>query len=241
LCDRERDLRAEDVERHAGDWTTLYYIGPLEGSGGRSRGRQVPRDARVAAACGISAVVAKRAGVHDFRRAVVPGAERDDGSDRTRPERSRTECTNHGAELARSAWGAECAIPGPSGGSSARRDGSAGSDARSDGHLRHGGLQRESPDEGARHTGGVRRPRDSLNKHGRGAPNGTALRRIVGGAAVERFRQPATGADCVSGESARSGSRHWRGLNKGLAGDLSVCYSGLRALAVDPSKLLREE
>jgi hypothetical protein len=68
----------------------------------------------------------------------------------------------------------------------------------------------------------LQRARDSLNKHGRGAPNGTALRRIVGGAVMERFRQPATGADCVSGESARSGSHHQRGANDGAAGDCSV-------------------
>ena len=44
---------------HAVYWTALHSLGPLERSGGRGGGRQVPRHARVAAAGGVSAVVAK--------------------------------------------------------------------------------------------------------------------------------------------------------------------------------------
>ena len=62
---------------------------------------------------GVSAVIAKRARRHDFRRAVAAGAERDGGSARTHPERHRAECADHGAELARCDGGS--AIPGPGG------------------------------------------------------------------------------------------------------------------------------
>src|SRR5260370_27352008 len=156
LCrDRERDFFPEDVGRHAGDWTALYFPGPLERSGGRGGGRQVPPHGRVARACGVSAVVAKRPVVRDFRCKVFPGAERDGSSSRTHPERPRTERDYHGANLA--ADDGECALPGPGGGRRARREGPAGGDGGGDRNLRHGGLQREPPNERVGHPRGLGR------------------------------------------------------------------------------------
>ena len=77
--------------------------GPLDGSRGRGRGRQVPQHAGVAAAGGLSVVVAERAGNADFRGAVAAGAERDGGDARTHPEWPGAECADQGAELARCA------------------------------------------------------------------------------------------------------------------------------------------
>ncbi len=62
LCgDRKPNLCAEDVGRHAGDRATLHFTEPLDRSGRRGGGRQVPQHARVATAGGVSVVVAKRA------------------------------------------------------------------------------------------------------------------------------------------------------------------------------------
>jgi predicted permease len=83
----------------------VHCVGQPDGSGGRGGGRQVPRPGRVAAACGVSAVVAKRAERNGFRGAVAAGAERDGGGARTHTERHRAECAHHGAELARCAGG----------------------------------------------------------------------------------------------------------------------------------------
>ncbi len=51
----------------------------LRGSSRRSRGRQVPRHARIATASGLFGVVAKRAEPHDFRHTVAAGAKRNGG------------------------------------------------------------------------------------------------------------------------------------------------------------------
>ena len=95
--DRERNLRAEDVGRNAGDRTALHSVGQPDGSGGRGGGRQIPRPGRVAAACGVSAVVAKRRERSGLRGAVAAGAERDGGGAATHTGRHRAECAHHGA------------------------------------------------------------------------------------------------------------------------------------------------
>ena len=105
---------------------------------------------------------------HDFRRAVAAGAERDGGGARTHAERHRAECANHGAELARCDGG--CAFPGTGRDSGTGRHGPAGGDAGGDGHLRHGGLQREPPDEGAGHPRGLGRAHEACDeRRGRAA------------------------------------------------------------------------
>ena len=106
-----------------------------------------------------------------------------------------------------------------------RRDGPAGGDAGSDGHLRHGGLQRESADEGARHSRGPRRAHEARDERRGWAANRAAWTRIVSGTAVRRVRQPVTRAHCVSGESAGSRGRGRRGANDGAAWRCSVRHS----------------
>jgi predicted permease len=150
-------------------------------------------------------------------------AERDGGSARTHPEWLRARCVNHGAELAR--CDGRCAVPGPGGRQRTRSHGPAGGDAGGDGHLRHGRLQREPPDEGAGDPRRVGRAHEARHDGGGGAANGAARGRIAGGAAVVHLRQPVIGADRVSSKSARSRSRGRRGANDGAAGRCSVRHS----------------
>ena len=91
--------------------------------------------------------------------------------------------------------------------------------------LRHGGLQCEPPNERVGHPRGIRRAREACDERGGGSANRTARCRIVSRTVMGNLRQPVTGADCLSGESARSGSRHRRGANDGAAGDCSVRHS----------------
>jgi predicted permease len=79
--------------------------------------------------------------------------------------------------------------------------------------------------KGAGHPRGLRRTHEARDERGGGTANRAACGRIVGGTAVGRLRQPVTGADCISGESAGSGSRGRRGANDGAARPCSVRHS----------------
>ena len=134
------------------------------------------------------------------------------------------------------------AVPGTGGDRGAGRHGPAGGDAGGDGHLRHGGLQREPADEGVGHPRGVGRAQDASNERG-GRPAHaccSAWDRCVGllaGVFASRLlgqivyqanpRDPVVVGGAV--------------LTMALLGVVASAIPARRALAVDPSKLMREE
>jgi ABC-type lipoprotein release transport system permease subunit len=74
-----------------------------------------------------------------------------------------------------------------------------------------------------------------------GRPIVLLVARIAGGTAVRRHRQPVAGAHRVSGESADPVVVGGAVLIMVFLGVAACTIPALRALAVDPSKLLREE
>ncbi len=105
------------------------------------------------------------------------------------------------------------------------RHGPVCGDARADRDLRHGGLQRQPPDEGAGHPCGPRRAREARDERCGWATNRAARARIVGGTVVRRDRQPLTRAHRVSGESGRSRGPARRSVNDGAAWPGSLRHS----------------
>ena len=81
--------------------------------------------------------------------------------------------------------------PGTSGDSGPGRLGPVGSSTGGNGHLRHGSLQRESTNAGARHPRGTGRTPDASNECRRGATDAAAWRGIISGHAGRSLREHA--------------------------------------------------